>query len=229
MKVMSASAVSFTAGGAKNVVKGIVGHIKENPGVYAVGATGAYVAGKLIKDSQTDKVEIGHYVQTGVEPDTLGAEIGRPLGYLPKMELSNEPTLLEKLQGKLKETFAFNEKNPPSWVDPTEPYFVDSKGNYMTDDWGVIVNPWYNPDLAKTSANAVSEAVNNVEVPEVMIPMRDADGHMVFSYDGFPIPNFSGAKELGEAVTADPDLLDQMPDMTERVLNFLKETMDSLF
>ena len=198
---------------AKPTVRKAAKHVKENPGVYATAGVGAYVGGKLLHDLAEDTAEFKGATDT-IIPDTAGEGIGRPLGYKIKTEWTNEPTLFQKIQAKIHNTVELSD-NAPDWLDNTKPYMVTKSGKLVTDEYGVLINPWFKGTPEEIIQNAAS-------TPGFVKPTMSeflGKGIMEPVSGGFA-PDFQGG------VVSVSDL--GLDDVSENIIGIVREAIDSL-
>ena len=136
-----------TKNSLKTAAKKVVKHVGDHPGEYAVGGVGIYVGSQLLKDLRINSGEVAQHATGKYIPDTLGAEYGRPLGYMINPD-ADTPGFFAGIKEKLIEKLGYDKDYVPDWVDPSQPYFTDSAGNPLMDDYGVLINPWYDGSLA---------------------------------------------------------------------------------
>ena len=143
-----------TKNSLKTTAKKVIKHVGDHPGEYAVGGVGVYVGTELLKDMEIPSGEVAQHATEKYIPDTLGAGIGRPTGYMINPNAEDSPGIFAGIKKKLIEKLGYDKNYVPDWVDPSQPYLTDSTGNYLTDDYGVLVNPWYDETLADAAEPA---------------------------------------------------------------------------
>ena len=201
---------------AKPTAKKVLTHVKENQGAYAVGATGAYVTGKVLSDLREDTVEIGNHDSADIIPDTAGEGIGRPLGYKIKPNVEGETNLFQRLQDRIHNAVTINTDNPPAWLDNSKPYMVTTSGKLVTDDYGVLINPWYKGTPEEIIQNASS-------TPGFVKPssMDEFLGKGIMdSISGGYTPDFQG----GVVNISDLDI----DEASEHILEVVREAIDAI-
>ena len=125
--------------------------------------------------------------------------------YHAKPSMFQDPDFFKKLGDKIKEKFSIDISKAPKGIDPSEPYMVDKAGNYMMDEYGVIPNPWYNPDLIKEGAEAIPSAVNVIGMQEVS--MDSFLSHAAAAHTDAAAAA-SDLSFVGEGVDAPDDVID---------------------
>lgn len=151
--VKGISAVDSLYNSAKNVVT----NNKKAIVATAAGGAGLYAAHSFLKQLANDEVSIGH-TRIAYETDVNGLPLDGPLGYVPRAEHTDAPTLWEKVSSKVKEKFSIDMDKIPDWADPSNRYLTDSTGEILISNITnqPYINPWYNPELADASISAVS-------------------------------------------------------------------------
>ena len=217
------SLMEKTQKAVKESAKSVAENIKDNKGRYAAALGVTAAAGGIAHTLNKDEIEVGHYKVTDYETDIDGVPLDSPIGYVPKMEWTNDPTFFQKLQLKIRDTFKLDLDNPPKFINPADPYLTDNAGHYIMDDYGVMPNPWYNPDLAKASVEKAGSAVESLGFNKVSMKdfLANAAAHSKAadaSFTGIDIVENTDGSVMSEAGDS---------FISEAKSNVLEKTMDN--
>ncbi len=86
---------------------------------------------------------------------------------LQGQDIAEKQGFIQKFAEQLKEKFAIDINNPPDGIDVSEPFMMDGAGHYIMDEYGAIINPWYNPDLLKESTDIIPSPFESTHFPEI--------------------------------------------------------------
>lgn len=167
----------------------------------AAGVTAATMIGVGIDSLMKDNGKTGHFEQVGFETDANGVPLDSPIGFVPKMEWTDNPTLLQRIKAFFNDIKNIDPGKAPDWADPSKPFLTDKNGIPIIDEMGYIDNPWYNPEV--TGGNIVEAVASGSTIPisaEGII--KDASGVPIFSPLDMPIPSGN------EALVADTNISD---------------------
>jgi len=239
------SAVESILGKTKEAVKAaanaVAEDVKEHKGAYVAAAGVAATAGGIAHILNKDEVKLGHYQMVGYETDENGLPIYSSMGFVPRYEWTDDPTFFQKLQLKIREVLKFDPNKVPKGIDPSNPYMSDKAGHYIMDEYGVIPNPWYNPDLAKDSVEKIGSATQSLGFKKVSIDefianaaakshssdaaftgidvVKEAGGGIVSSAGDVFTPNSSEA--VIDAVTGDDSFIEHSASVIKHIFDSL--------
>ena len=157
--VKSVSAVDAIYGSTKNATKKVTNAIKEHQD--QIISSGVLLGGTALYVSALKRYADGD--EAVVSPEQAQA-------------LEEKKSFIKKLGEKVKEKFSIDLNNPPDGIDPTQPYMMDKFGNYVMDDYGVIPNPWYNPDAVAKGVDAVASTQFNPVSMESFLKHAASEG-----------------------------------------------------
>lgn len=197
-----------------NSTKNVVTNNKKTIAVTAVGGAGVYAAHSFFKQLANDEISIGH-TRIAYETDKNGIPLDGPLGYVPRTEYTDAPTLWEKVSNKVLEKFNIDMNKVPDWVDPSNRYLTDSTGKNLISNITnqPYINPWYNPELADAPISAVS----SLQMPRPTMA------------DFLEKAGFDNSDKVVDAAVLGTDIdVDADDNLIERIANGVKKIFETV-